>query len=106
MRVNIISAYTWLAETTEQVITAGEHDIGWIVGVFIITIPGIIAAVVALLNRRDGRAIRSHLDDGHKDPLRSDLDRVLEKLDDMHTTLTDHGERLNSIESHLRARRH
>lgn len=73
-----------------------------VVALLVVAAPGIIGAIVAMLNRRDGKAIKGQVVNGHTDPLRSDLDRVLLKLNDVHDTLTDHGGRLNSIESHLR----
>lgn len=96
----------WLADAAQEVVVpTGEHDLMWIIGVLIVTAPGIIAAIVAILNRRDGKAIKGHVVNGRTDPLRTDLDRVLIKLNDVHDTLTDHGGRLNSIESHLRRHR-
>lgn len=97
------AALAWLADAAQDVaVPSGEHDALWLIGILIVAAPGIIAAIAALLNRRDGRAIKSQVVNGHEDPLRKDLDRVLDKLNDVHDTLTDHGGRLNSIEASLR----
>lgn len=64
-------------------------------------VPASLAAWAAL-------KVKTQVQNSHKENMRDDLDSKFAdlggKVDAVHTVVTDHGTRLNSIESHLRGR--
>lgn len=93
-----------------------EPDDAWgLVGLLIVGLPSTITAVASGLILWRTRKVQRGIDDtnsqvinDHEDapPLRVDLDGKFSvlgtKIDGVTTTLLDHGNRLNSIEDHLR----
>lgn len=98
-----------------------EPDNGWgLAGLLIIGLPSTITAVFSGVfiwrQRKHGdkldrveantvatvaQVVNNH---GHKPVLRADIDTLGVKLDAVLGTLTDHGTRLNGIETYLRGR--
>lgn len=69
----------------------------------ILLIIGVVvtAAVPAWLSRRDIRDVKNQVSNGHKSPMRLDLDRVLERLEDLSRFVNEIGRGVRGLRAEL-----